>query len=385
MEPFVDVLAVISIAGVAQGVFLGVLFLTTRHKRQPAQHLLAVLILCVSFDIVHHILVHTGYILKAPHFLGFGNASTYLLGPLLYFYTRSFADSSFRLRKIHVLHLIPLLLFHLSRLPDYLASRSEKLEFLHTYYAQVEAGTRTFSLGQHVTDFFVFTVHPLVYLGVALWVLYRIAGQGKQSASDRSKVRWLQGMLISFTILAIHRPLVLLLSYLLPFSLSSRPLAVLVLVFQIYLIAYLALKHPAYTLTRKAQPAKYQRSSVSKSETQKYLDQITSYLETNKAYTDPVLNLQSLSTQVGLRPHLVSQAINEHLGKNVADFINSYRLEEAKRLLLDPGQDPYTIEAIAQAAGFNTRNTFYRVFKKHCDMTPTAFRRLHKNSPITSA
>ncbi|SFM28215.1 AraC-type DNA-binding protein [Paenibacillus sp. 1_12] len=59
---------------------------------------------------------------------------------------------------------------------------------------------------------------------------------------------------------------------------------------------------------------------------------------------------------------------------SVHDYINRKRLQKAKELI---EQSDMLINAIAHAAGFNSSNYFYYVFKKEYGLTPNAYRRLN--------
>jgi AraC-like DNA-binding protein len=65
--------------------------------------------------------------------------------------------------------------------------------------------------------------------------------------------------------------------------------------------------------------------------------------------------------------------LSELAGNNFYDFINGYRIMEAKRLLLDPSKRHYTVLAIAFESGFNSKTTFNKVFRKVTGLTPTEF------------
>jgi AraC-like DNA-binding protein len=97
-------------------------------------------------------------------------------------------------------------------------------------------------------------------------------------------------------------------------------------------------------------------------------------METNRLYQETELTLQDLSDKLQLPAHRVSTAINEGLKKNFYDLVNGYRVEEAKRLLLHPGNANYTILSVGFEAGFNSKTTFNTVFKKFTGQTPTEFR-----------
>jgi AraC-like DNA-binding protein len=62
------------------------------------------------------------------------------------------------------------------------------------------------------------------------------------------------------------------------------------------------------------------------------------------------------------------------MDRNFSDFINYYRVEEAKKLLQDPRGAQKKIIVLAFDVGFNTKVAFYNVFKKFTGMTPAQYR-----------
>jgi AraC-like DNA-binding protein len=104
------------------------------------------------------------------------------------------------------------------------------------------------------------------------------------------------------------------------------------------------------------------------------MDKMTGYMKGEvKPYLNPKISLQEVSTVLDINPNHLSQAINEKTGLNFKDYINSFRVEEAKLLLSSPEFQKLTIEAIAEKAGFNSKSPFYSAFKKHAGMTPKEF------------
>ncbi|HEY3026570.1 MAG TPA: helix-turn-helix domain-containing protein, partial [Pyrinomonadaceae bacterium] len=105
-----------------------------------------------------------------------------------------------------------------------------------------------------------------------------------------------------------------------------------------------------------------------------YLKRLLDLMEKERPYTDGDLTLQKLAKTLAISPHHLSQMINEQLNQNFFDFINLYRIEEAKRMLVDPTRKHYSILAISEAVGFNSKSAFNAAFKKHTHMTPSEFR-----------
>jgi AraC-like DNA-binding protein len=104
------------------------------------------------------------------------------------------------------------------------------------------------------------------------------------------------------------------------------------------------------------------------------VSRITEKMQNEKLYQETELTLQNLADSIGFPSYQVSQAINERMNKNFYDLVNGCRVEEAKRLLLDPKNKNFTILSIGFEAGFNSKTTFNTIFKKFTGLTPTAFK-----------
>jgi AraC-like DNA-binding protein len=95
-------------------------------------------------------------------------------------------------------------------------------------------------------------------------------------------------------------------------------------------------------------------------------------IETKKLYKDPSFGLYELAKHVKQSRTNVSKAINIVGKTNFASFINSFKVNEARRLMLEKGNE-MTIWDIATAAGFNSRTSFYRNFKELTGFTPSQY------------
>ena len=136
--------------------------------------------------------------------------------------------------------------------------------------------------------------------------------------------------------------------------------------------AYWGLKKYLYFQKTKN---KYKHSTLDPAITGKYTKRLLYLLKEEKMYKDTAISLESLAQKLSLQPRLLSQVINERLNKNFWGLVNSYRMEEALRLLKDPGKKKSSILDIAFEVGFNSKEAFNRVFKKHTGMTPSQYRK----------
>jgi AraC-like DNA-binding protein len=120
---------------------------------------------------------------------------------------------------------------------------------------------------------------------------------------------------------------------------------------------------------------KYKQSSLSPLKSQDYLRHLQKMMTEHHLYRDPEISLAALAEQMGIPPKHLSQIINERLGQNFKNFINRYRVEEAKIKILDPREKDFVLLKIAYDVGFNSKSVFNAAFKKHAGMSPTEYRR----------
>jgi AraC-like DNA-binding protein len=104
-----------------------------------------------------------------------------------------------------------------------------------------------------------------------------------------------------------------------------------------------------------------------------FLQNLIDYMERQRPYLDPGINLANLSNHVKVRPEYLSEVINSSLNQNFFDFINRYRVEEFKRRAINLQKTNYSILGIAYECGFNSKASFYRAFKKFEKQSPSVF------------
>ncbi|QXP59523.1 AraC family transcriptional regulator [Olleya sp. HaHaR_3_96] len=92
-------------------------------------------------------------------------------------------------------------------------------------------------------------------------------------------------------------------------------------------------------------------------------------------FLDPELTLVSLADLVNVPPHQLSYVINSGFNENFFLFVNKYRVEKVKSLLLNKDKNHLTIMAIAFESGFNSKTSFNTTFKKICSQTPSEFKK----------
>jgi len=124
---------------------------------------------------------------------------------------------------------------------------------------------------------------------------------------------------------------------------------------------------------------KYAKSGLSVEQLEHYKSQLTKLMLSEQVYLSPDLTLPKLAALVECPVNHLSQVINAGFNMSFFDYLNHYRIEEARKLL---GQEDHQLRAILSIAfevGFSSNSAFYAAFKKSCGQTPAQFRRAQNN------
>jgi AraC-like DNA-binding protein len=136
----------------------------------------------------------------------------------------------------------------------------------------------------------------------------------------------------------------------------------------------------------KAKRNRIQKKDLLSREQVEAIEKELSYLlEIRKIYRDQSLTLISLSDMLKISPHQLSWVINQKMKKSFPSLINLHRIEEVKTKLTMPSQNETTILQSAFEAGFGTKTSFNKAFKKITGLTPSQYRdkHMHKNKPAS--
>ena len=138
-----------------------------------------------------------------------------------------------------------------------------------------------------------------------------------------------------------------------------------------------ALSHPDlfFKMSEKRVVKKYSASPLTEKEKADHLEKLISYMNENKPYLDPDLSLSILAEKIRIPTRYLSQIINESLHKNFFDFINSYRIEEAKARLSTENNSKRNILEVLLDCGFNSKSVFNLAFKKQTGLTPSQYKK----------
>ena len=115
------------------------------------------------------------------------------------------------------------------------------------------------------------------------------------------------------------------------------------------------------------------KALMSAAEIDTVLEIFTKGMREEKWFQNPSLSLRKLAENVNISSNKLSWLLNERIGQNFNEYINSFRLENFKEIALDPANSHLTLLALAYESGFNSKSVFNTFFKKTEGMTPKAW------------
>lgn len=370
MQPSFNLLALLNLVGAAQGLLLTLALASAKGGNRTANRILAALTLTIAIVVSGAVLLTTGYVFVFPHASRIHHPFVFLAGPLLFLYIRTLTSNNKRFERRDFLHFIPFALCLVYLLPFYFQSGAAKLSRLWAEYYEQSLGVWYYVRStSFIAQFFIYLILIVVTL-----VRYSRKVKDRDAPRERAVLFQLRFFVFSSLILWVGA----ILRFTLDQSGSTNLLVPLGASVMVYAMGYLEMRRPeaAAPVVDGEPPAKkYERSTLTPQWSEKYLHRLLQCMEQEQPYTDGDLTIQKLAERLSIpAPHL-SQTINERLGQSFSDFINSYRVEEAKRRLLDPARKHYSVLAIAEEVGFNSKSSFNAVFKKFVNMTPSEFRK----------
>ncbi|MEQ9423232.1 MAG: AraC family transcriptional regulator [Cyclobacteriaceae bacterium] len=363
-EPTLNTWTIIFLLAAVQGIFLAIAILSQQSKIKKANVFLGTLVLLFSLMLLDYFTFWSNYRLYFPRVFGFSFGFPFFFGPVLFLYIKVLNSKELNFKK-EIFHFIPGLIFYLNRMIFFVLPDSVKLE----PFALTEP--------QSLVNFLLMPslkiVHMLIYSGLIISFIQRTR------RGESSRFYWWQQFISGlFILFIISTSSYYILVSTIDFKVEYDYMISLTMAFAIYAIGYLGYKHPEIIHGFKLGQVKYETSSLRADEIDGLLNDLKVLMEEKKHYRNSELKLSDVSEMVGLTTHKLSQLVNEHLNKTFPDFINSYRIEEAKRKLRDPNENETKILAILFDVGFNNKANFNNAFKKFTGMSPSDYKKLHQ-------
>lgn len=304
-----------------------------------------------------------------------------LVMPLFYLYVLSVCYVDFRLKAKHLLHTIPFIVVNLILTPRFYLSQGLAKDFV-------------FQNINKMPELYIFQIiveaQYLFYIISVFIILkkYRALYLENYANASTSTYKWLFQMTISFFIIHTFVATKNILRYTVykdQFLWTNVLLGFFVSCISCWFVLK-ALNYPELfrginsklQLTKDILPKADLDSMDSKNSEDPIItaqiEKLKNYMANQEPYLDPSLTIQQLSNQINIPVRDLSVLINHHMNQHFFDFVNEYRIQKAMEILRNESKNNLTVLEILYEVGFNSKSSFNTSFKKHTELTPTAYR-----------
>ena len=374
---------IILLQGIARiSVFVSLLMafflLTVKTENKLANRLFAWFFIISAIDLSGFFV--TDYIQDYLDLMIFRWTICLLAMPLFYLYVLSVCYSDFRLKWKHLVHLLPILLVNLVFIPRlYLASNSD----MKLLSGDLEHMAEIYLIQILIEFQYVF------YIVSAFLILkkYREIYLENYTNPSTSTYKYLFQMTTVFLIahgLVALKNLLRYSDYRQMFLWLNVVVGSVALFITCWLVMK-ALNHPELfrginsklQLTKDILPEveeKIASKNVQDDAISSQISILKQYMAQKEPFLDPSLTIQELANQIDIPVRDLSVLINHHMEQHFFDFVNEYRIQKAMGILKDQSRSQLTVLEILYEVGFNSKSSFNTSFKKHTNLTPTAYR-----------
>ncbi|MGB0495071.1 MAG: helix-turn-helix domain-containing protein [Kangiellaceae bacterium] len=391
--------------------------------------ILSVLIMIFGYKMYEAGVMHSDFYKVVPHTLDWLPGVVLIIGPVFYAYIRLVSGEKAFTVSQWLLHLLPAVLLIIYNSPQVFVSaetKIAKLEFALNYQGTSRLPYQVIAL------LIALKLHLAIYLAKSWQILKQFEQKVNQLRADNSKTVLRRQKQLCLALIALEAVWILLFVlqqvsdvYLLNYVSNSWLLFMAMIILT---MGYYGLKQPNMMFTNSEQALihsqwldklkdgiteigkatkqikvkntsnehrknndnvvqiekqqkneKYQLSKLSQAAALEIATMIDHVMLEKELYLDDKLTLTALSNELNLKPHMVSQVINQSMHLNFYQLVNRYRVEFAIKLLNEE-QTNWSLERIAFESGFGNRVTFNSAFKTFKGCSPSAFKKQLKKA-----
>lgn len=335
-----ELLFFFSALGAFNGLLLGLYYALVRRPKHISNFFLGGFLICLSIRIGKSVFFYFNQDL-AYSYLQFGLTACFFIGPFLYFYFRSIYDNDQGIAKTwkwHLAILVPIIL---------------AVNLLFPFEDNVELW------------------RPYIIHGIySVWILYSLLALPYirklfSGAHGKGSHGWWD--------LSIYFGNILIWAAFSFCGYTSYILGALSFSFMFYLLILLFIFRKRFDFSVTQQKEKYMNKKIDTAKANEILMNVKSFIVEDSKFTNPNLKMADVASAMNILPHTLSQVLNDNLGKNFPQFLNEYRIEAAKKMIIE--NQNLTLESIGYDCGFNSKSTFYSTFKKLTGFTPAAYKK----------
>lgn len=328
-----------SALGAFNGFLLSLYFAINAKKKSFTNYFLSLLLLVLSIRIIKSVFFYF-----TPHisniFIQIGLSACIMIGPLLYLYLNSYSDKKANWK----IHVIPYLVLMTA------------LGIFYPYVEHQAIWSRWIVCGIYFQWF--------MYIILSFKYMLPIIQKLKKKENLKNLDVWFLSIYLGVLFIWLAYTIAAYTSYI---------VGALSFTFVLYLIVLLLIFRNSNESTAFfEEKEKYKNREIDK-KTLQLIEQKFSLILDKELFLNPNFTLEDAAKELKITKHILSQYVNEILGKSFSSLIKEYRVEKAKQLL--ETETNYTIESLGYDSGFNSKSTFFTAFKKITGSTPAEYQR----------
>lgn len=359
------------------------IFTNPRKTNRKANLWLSVFTLCIYTQMMDSVLYELKVFYDYPHLLGISNLFFFLITPTFYFAVSNFISPDRAFQKKDAWHFIVFFVYTLVILPFFLKSGEAKIKLM-------EEGDVS------LIDYIIVAV-VLIYTLVYWFFSFRSINRHQNnlqmilSKEGPANLHWLRYFMVALLGMIILWGI----GNFIGLKWVEYVSSILYLLMAFALSYYALHQEEVYSFNKQerkeikaliqqnnAEIGQEKKNLLSDEDLESIKHRLSLLMEQDKPYLDNDLNLLKLAEMLHSSIHILSYTINEGFGENFSQYVNRYRVEEAKKLLINPDLSHLNMLGIAFQAGFNSKTAFNTTFKKLAGMSPSEYKNLQaKQAP----
>lgn len=362
--------------------FWAVVLFVSQHRSNPAKRFLGVFMIFAFFVYLSHAVYfkkHNEIFLYFDPLYILASLSVY---PLYYWYIKLLTVDTHVDYK-NLIMLVPALIFGLATIVIYsFMTEPEKINYIDGFLFKQKVDVLdtpiifiqkvVFVLGR-----FVFTFQVVYFLirGSRLVKRYNTNIANFYSNLENRTIVWVNILFISFVITSLASIVFNIIGREIFFD-SPNLLIIPSAVFSALLFLIGLQGHMQnYTVVQLKSDAGQLVAFETKNLNQEQLKKkLLAIFTVDKIYRNSNLKITQVSINLQTNRTYVSNLINQEFLCSFSEFVNQFRVLEAKELLADESTNHLSLDAISESVGFGSMGTFIRVFKQSEGITPGRFR-----------
>lgn len=350
----------IILAGLFLSIIMAIAF-ALKARKQVANIWLSGFLIVGAVVLVVKFLYNTGLIVEHPHWFKVNYPAGLLRPVFLYLYVSFLLKVKEESKIIYSFHFLPFVLLVLYLSPFFIQDSGYKLAVLNSKIVN--------ELGLIPAWYVVFQfLYSYTYLILTYAILRRyVMHNPRLTKKQTSLFRWTRFLVIcglAYLSLAVALRMT---------DTTGQYGYNLHQVFSILMvllcIRLLTLPDP---ISADVASKSYRSSVLTGENITRYFSQINHLMIEDQLYRRRDLKLGDLAAHLDLPEYIISQIINEKTGLTFREYLNGFRISEAKRMLSNSSRH-YSIEGTAYDVGFNSRASFYNAFRKATNLTPSQY------------